>query len=120
MARHIGLTAGIVCGLVLAAPPGRAADEAAIKQAIARGVESLKRLQQSDGSWPHQQAGATSLAGLTLLECDVPPDDPAIQKAVQFVRQRSISENYTYSLSLAILFLDRLGEEADVALIQSM
>src|SRR5262249_26126661 len=67
-----------------------------------------------------QNVGATALAGLTLLECDVPANDPAVQRAAQVVREASISQVQTYSLSLSIMFLDRLGEEADVPFIQSM
>src|SRR5437879_4974911 len=61
-----------------------------------------------------------SLAALTLLECGVPPDDPAIQVAAAFVRRESVKENQTYCLALGILFLDRLGEEVDVALVEGM
>jgi hypothetical protein len=107
-----------------------AADRPAkIQQAIDRGVAFLRSIQNGqDGMWPYadggtsggQNVGATALAGLTLLECDVPPSDPAVQRAAEVVRQRSISCAYTYALSLAIMFLDRLDEEADVPLIQSM
>ena len=65
-----------------------------------------------------QDLGITSLATLTLLECDVAADDPAVKLAVQFVRTGAVKETQTYSLALAIFLLDRLGEPADVALIR--
>ena len=115
-------------------PPAKAAERpdrpANIQRAIDRGVAYLKSIQSTqDGMWHYippggisfeQNIGATALAGLTLLECDVPPSDPAVQKAAEVVRHNSISCGYTYAISLAIMFLDRLDEEADVPLIQSM
>src|SRR5205085_1466861 len=62
----------------------------------------------------------TALAALTLLECEVPADDPSIQKAAQAVREASVSLTHTYSLALSILFLDRLGTPGDEAFIESM
>src|SRR5438552_18149492 len=67
-----------------------AADRPAnIQRAIDRGVAYLKSIQSTqDGMWHYippggisveQNIGATALAGLTLLECDVPPSDPAVQ-----------------------------------------
>src|SRR5262249_59020404 len=38
----------------------------------------------------------------------------------EFVRKGAVTEKLTYSLALAILFLDRLNEPADQALIESM
>jgi hypothetical protein len=96
-----------------------------IQRAIDRGVEFLRTCQSpEDGMWHHgsgeNHLGATALAGLTLLECDVPANDPQVQKAAELVRKYSVNCTHTYSLSLAIMFLDRLEEEADVRLIQSM
>jgi hypothetical protein len=94
-------------------------------QAIDKGVAYLKQLQGNNGAWAYGQddsstVGSTALAGLTLLECGVAPDDPAVQKAAAFVRDRSIGLTKTYSLSLSIMFLDRLGDDRDANLIDSM
>src|SRR5205807_5044149 len=51
---------------------------------------------------------------------DVPASDPVVQKAAETVRRDCVNSSHTYSISLAIMFLDRLEEEADVMLIQSM
>src|SRR5262249_37645936 len=72
------------------------------------------------GEWTYQESGMTSLAALTLLECGVPADDPAIQRATGFIRNAAVGEVKTYSLALAIMFLDRLGEGVDGALGEAM
>src|SRR5262249_47958556 len=72
-----------------------------------------------DGVQANQQMGATALAGLALLECDVPADDPAVRNAARAVRAASVSSTNTYSLSLGIMFLDRLGGAGDAELIES-
>jgi hypothetical protein len=103
-----------------------------IDAAIDKGVRYLRQsLANGDGRRSFEilrqrieaDMGFTALAGLTLLECKVPPDDPTILKAAAAVRIRadslsSIVENY--QLSLAILFLDRLGDPQDEWLIQRM
>jgi len=113
------LTMAVAAGL-LAAAPARAADKAAIDAAVEKGVQHLKGLQRENGMWPHEQIGLTALAGLTLLECGVPADDDAIQKAAAIVRYAAVDNDQTYSIALTILFLDRLGEAVDVALIESL
>jgi hypothetical protein len=100
--------------------PLRAGEPDGVQRAIDAGVAYLKSTQAFDGTWPYDQIGPTSLAGLTLLECGVPADDPAVVKAAAAVRQAALTTTQTYSLALSILFLDRLGEPADVFLIESM
>src|SRR5436309_1007958 len=84
-----------------------------IQRAIERGVAFLRTCQSpEDGMWHHaggeNHLGATALAGLTLLECDVPANDPQVQQAAELIRKHSVNCTHTYSLSLAIMFLDRL------------
>jgi serine/threonine protein kinase len=67
-----------------------------------------------------QHLGATALAGLTLLGCDVPADDPAVQKVIARVRKEGPDETNTYVLSLSILFLDQLDDSKDRSLIQKL
>jgi hypothetical protein len=100
---------------------GPEVNQANIAQAIERGVAHVKQQQQADGSWFHEWTeGATALAALTLLECDVDSEDPAIQKAAAYLRQGSVSVRKTYSIALTILFFDRLGKPTDVPLIESL
>src|SRR5262249_3900623 len=67
--------------------------------------------------------GGTALAGLTLLECEVPPADPAVKEAAEYLRKSwtDVNDEYTtYAISLAILFFDRLGDPADTPIIQAL
>jgi hypothetical protein len=92
-----------------------------IQRAIARGVFYLRAIQQKDGTWDGGEgAGPTALAGLTLLECGVPTNDPAVQKAAVAIRKAAVDMANTYHLALAVMFLDRLGESGDVILIESL
>jgi hypothetical protein len=120
MGRVLGLALSILMAQLLMMPTARPADEKQIKKAIDRGVEYLRRLQEAGGDWHFTESGMTSLAALTLLECGTAPDDAAIQKAAAYIRNTAVSEDKTYSLALAIMFLDRLGEGVDVALIEAM
>lgn len=87
-----------------------------------KGIAFLKKSQAADGTWP---AGPWSIhmaafGGLTLLECGLPPTDPAIQKAAALTReQRPMpGEHAVYGLSLQLLFLDRLNDPRDEDLIK--
>src|SRR5262249_21618925 len=110
----------VLAVLVAATPVSQAANDKQIKQAIDRGVTFVKGLQRADGSWPFQESGMTSLAALTLIECGIPTNDPVIQKAAEYVRNSIVAEDRTYSLALAVMFLDRLGEGVDVSLIEAL
>ncbi len=98
-------------------------DQDKIDRAIAQGVQYLReRQEQNTGSWGNtgHKIGHAALGGLTLLECKVAPDDPSVQRAAAFVRSQAVRLNHTYELSLAVLFLDRLGDPRDRGLIQGM
>ncbi|MCI0378796.1 MAG: hypothetical protein L0215_14405 [Gemmataceae bacterium] len=94
-------------------------EKADIQGAVERGVVFLKKrlledndyFYRSDMQRGNASYGAAALAGLTLLECGVPADDPAVQKAVQVLRNAANDIHATYTLSTAILFLDRLHQE---------
>ncbi|MBY0232408.1 MAG: hypothetical protein K2W96_24280, partial [Gemmataceae bacterium] len=94
-----------------------------VNAAIEKGVADLKRQQKADGSWGdfgHPVAHA-ALAGLTLLECGVPADDPGIKKAAKLVRDGmddAAAGQFTYTASLMLLFLDRLGDSKDAPFIR--
>jgi hypothetical protein len=114
---------GVCAALLFMISSARAADEEAIRKAISAGVEFLKKEQdKASGTWsyPGHPSGATALAGLTLLECGIASNDPVIEQAARAVRPASLELTDTYSLSLAILFLDRLGNPGDQRFIESM
>jgi hypothetical protein len=104
-----------------------------VNNAIDRGVAYLKRTQQKNGTWANPRGnwaearfhghyyaiGFTALPALTLLECGVPANDPIIQQAARLLRSKAAQLDRTYELSLAILFLDRLGDPSDKKIIQT-
>ena len=85
MLRSLRVPGAILLGLVVVTA-ARPADQDAINRAIDQGVAFLKKTQQADGTWGFPQVGATALAGLTLVECGVPPSDAAVRKAADHVR----------------------------------
>lgn len=97
-------------------------EPARIEKAIEQGVQFLRRTQDKSGSWKpnHHGAAYAALPGLVMLECKVLPSDPVVQAAARYVRQNSDRLNATYDLSLAVLFLDRLGDSRDRPLIQTL
>jgi hypothetical protein len=130
---------GAVLAVLTLLPVGRAAAVDAITQkkidaAIRLGVAYLAKMQDAKtGLWEFPQnkadetkvaadtdVGATALAALTLLECGSQPSDPRVQNAAKWIREKTVTATYTYSISLAILFLDRLGDPRDIPLIESM
>jgi hypothetical protein len=122
-----GKGAGAVRASRTVAPEGPAipvaeAEQGKILQAIRAGVAFLKKTQSPQGTWTglDYPVGMAALGGLTLLECGVEVNDPAVQKAVRYVRKNCKDLLNTYELSMAILFLDRLDESSDQPLIRSL
>ncbi len=116
--------------LLLASGPARAQDDFGkqVNAAIDRGVTALRRSQVGAAA-PNpaqghiataQHIGSTALVGLTLLECGVKPNEPVVKKTADTVRQGSVNLKYVYAVSLAILFLDRLGDPQDAPLIEAL
>jgi hypothetical protein len=54
------------------------------------------------------------------LEAGVPASDPIIQGIAKIAREYAIGQASTYQLAIDIFFLDKLGEDIDTTLIQSM
>jgi hypothetical protein len=94
-----------------------AADEQKVQKAVDRGVAYLK---QASFKREYNEVGQAALVGLALWECGVPRTDPAMIRVLDTVRTGGVALTHTYSISLAIMFLDRIGDTNDVPLIQSM
>jgi hypothetical protein len=95
----------------------------AVRNALDRGAEYLRRTQQPDGtwqSWGSHPAGETALAGMALVAAGVPAGDPEVSKARQAVRRMITTSGDTYDLSLAIMFLDQLQNPEDTALLRQL
>jgi len=121
--------AALLAALAFAAPESRAANDDAVKKAIDRGVASLRK--QVTGEAPPGEkrgrrfgklnsAGEMALVGLTLVECGVKSDDPVVKIIADDLRPACVELDHTYSLALAVMFFDRLGDVRDRSLIQSM
>jgi hypothetical protein len=120
-----GLLASIVAAL--AASSSHAVDPKDIDKAIAAGAKALRGLQNQNGAWPPNKemggttwVGATALAGLTLLECGAKGDDPDVLRAAEAVRKAVPSLTHNYSISLSILFFDRLSDPNDIPLMEAL
>jgi hypothetical protein len=118
MRPSIRSSGAVLFSVAVLLPQPVAAEGPPVRPAIARGIAALEKQQQADGTWPHPQIGMTALAGLTLLECGVACNDPAVRRAAVALRHKCPQLEHTYSLALALLFLDRLGDPADVPRIQ--
>src|SRR5262245_19748213 len=100
--------------------------EASIPNAIDRGMYYLQRSQKDTGTWAAAGEGNVvayaALPALTLLELGVPASDTGIQRAANFVRVSVASKSLvsTYEVSLALLFLDRLGDKKDKPHIETL
>src|SRR5262249_35680829 len=92
-----GVTVAVALGVAL---PGAVAGADPIQAAIDRGVNYLRQIQVFHDGEAH--VGANALVGLTLLECGVKGDDPAVQRVTDLVRSASPSLTHTYSLALSI------------------
>jgi len=89
-----------------------------INDAIDKGLEHLKNYTEKNVVGP--RAGGSALRGWTLLEGGVPATDATLKKLVAYVRSEVPIMDQVYDLSLAILFLDKLGDPGDAPLLESM
>jgi hypothetical protein len=99
-------------------PRVEAQDAAAINNAVTKGVNRLRALQGAGGVWAYQHSdmdkdvGASALAGLAMIECEVPLNDSAITSAALFISRAEPRVTETYGVAAAIMFLDRAGGAA--------
>lgn len=111
-------------------PPGGKAlseDEIKVNEAVEKGVVFLKkhleRPMRPGAATMHggeeNAIGEAALIGLTLLECGVPADDKNLLKLAANIRATKAKLRHTYSLALAVIFLDRLGADEDRALVKT-
>ncbi|MCE9560552.1 MAG: hypothetical protein K8U57_00725 [Planctomycetes bacterium] len=101
-----------------------AANPKEIDAAVQKGAAFLKQ-QYNGGKGARgddvaDNTGIAAMAGLALLEAGIPIDDPALRTITTGVRNASFGESRTYHIALCILYLDRLGDPADVPIIQML
>jgi hypothetical protein len=112
------LLLGVVASIHADPKPLPKDEQDKVDKAIDKGVAFLKRTQTKEGDWPRNWpkghlVGQCALPAYALLEAGVPADDPVIQKAANFLRPKVLKNDWTYEISLAILFFDRLGDPKD-------
>jgi hypothetical protein len=96
------------------------AEQQEVNQAIERGIAFLKKNAPAGPMGNHRFSGLHPLVGLTLLECGVPADDIVVANLTKRIRADAKGLGETYSISLTILFLDRLGDAQDEPLIRHL
>src|SRR5579871_4410605 len=123
------LRIGLLSGICLAgAERAGAADEKRVKVAVEKAIAFLKSHYNGPGfiagtppTLPRAgDDGAMALCGIALLEAKVALDDPVILDIAQRVRDAAIDQSRTYSLALELILLDKLKQESDKLLIQSI
>jgi hypothetical protein len=102
-----------------------AANPKQINDSIVKGAAFLKAQYAKGGLNPNDQAGnygigPACLAGLALLESGTPVDDAAVKNITALVRKQAYEESQTYQTALCLMYLDRLGDPADVPAIQML
>ena len=86
---------------------------------VERGIAFLRSQQRADGSWPDPvgyPGGITSLCTLALLRSGVAADDPAIDRALAFLR--TLRPEMTYSTALATMVFCEAGRDEDRRLVR--
>ena len=86
-----------------------------MQRSIDRGVTYLRKSQNGRGGWEEyggQSCGLSALCTLALLNVGVPRDDPAIIKAMRYLRGFQPGE--TYSVALQTLVYCQMGAAGDL------
>ncbi len=90
-----------------------------VREAIDKGVTYLKQQQKEvDGSWdeyPGYPGGTSALCTLALLNAGIEPDDPQIQKALNYLRK--FKPESTYVAALQTMVFARAEPQKDLLLI---
>ncbi len=97
-----------------------AVDAASVQRSIDRGVAYLRKSQNDSGGWQEfgsQSCGLSALCTLALLNGGLDKDDPAVVRALRYLRTFEPKE--TYSVSLQTLVFCQLGSAIDLSRIRS-
>ena len=102
-----------------AAAPDREQTSKILPEHVERAIAYLKSKQLADGSWPDPvgyPGGITALCTLALLRSGVPADDPAIDRALTFLRK--LQPEMTYSTALTTMVFCEAGRDEDRRLVK--
>lgn len=92
-----------------------------VNASIRSGVSFLKNRQRTDGSWnryANQPGGVTALCTLALINSGVKPDDPSVQRAMNYLRRIGPTQRMVYSTSLITMAFCAAEPKRDAPLIQ--
>jgi hypothetical protein len=111
------LLAALCPAAAIPATPG----PADIQTAVEKARDYLITQQREDGSWEamrsaDKRVGATALVMLALANAGVPAEQPAMRRALTWIRQQEPDE--TYSVALQTMILSMLAPEADRAILE--
>ena len=121
MSTKKGYTLIVAVLLALVATPVRgdvSADQ--VRRSIRGGIGYLKKDQKVNGSWtdhPGYPGGVTALCTLAMINAGVPVSDPAVQRALKYVRSLG-KPRMVYSTSLITMFLCAAEPDKDATLIR--
>ena len=99
--------------------PDREQTAKILPEHIERAIAYLKNQQRADGSWPDPvgyPGGITALCTLSLLRSGVAADDPAIDRALAFLRM--LQPEMTYSTALTTMVFCEAGRDEDRRLVK--
>ncbi|MHB0957991.1 MAG: DUF4159 domain-containing protein [Pirellulaceae bacterium] len=117
---YVAIMATLTIGFIVAPVAGEITDQD-VRQAIERGVEYLKTEQdKSRGGWTEhagQPGGLTALCTLALLNSGLGPDDPAVAKALDYLRSFD-KPDMTYSVALRTMALCAAEPKKDLLTIR--
>ena len=90
-----------------------------INEAIDKGVVFLKK-DADNVELGNKRPATWALRAWALLETGTPNNDGIVKKSAGYIRQELPEMNRVYDLALSLIFLDKLGDPADVPLIESL
>jgi len=98
-------------------------DPESVRRAIEGAIRYLKSTQDEEGAWLEYsssfQGGTTALCTLALLNAGVPKEDPAIQKALAFLRRfPANASSKTYVVATQCMVYSIADPTRDLALIR--
>jgi len=94
--------------------------------AIERGQAALKRLQNADGTWSsvaygqQYECGVTSLVTLALLNSGLTANDPAVAKALNWLKRPNVDPVKTYDIAMVIMALAAADDKTSMGRIAKL
>ncbi len=84
-----------------------------VRSAITKGVERIWSQLRGDGLWPHgnHKRGGTALALLTLLMCDVSPEESRVKRGFELLKDLDTEDTYSVACSLMAYEARYISEE---------